>query len=120
MTAAEKAALEWRPATAERWAELETLFGARGACAGCWCMWWRENAAEWKARKGEGNRQALRALVEAGAVPGLLAYRAGVPVGWVSVGPREDFPRICASRALASVGGEGVWSVVCFSTFRPH
>ena len=29
------------PATPQRWPDLERLFGPRGACAGCWCMWWR-------------------------------------------------------------------------------
>jgi hypothetical protein len=23
------------------WIDLEKLFGAHGACGGCWCMWWR-------------------------------------------------------------------------------
>jgi hypothetical protein len=26
------------PLTRERWPDFETLFGATGACAGCWCM----------------------------------------------------------------------------------
>ena len=34
-----------RPLTAELWPALEDLFGERGACNGCWCMYWRIGAA---------------------------------------------------------------------------
>src|SRR5207253_1288830 len=27
--------------TPERWPDLRRLFGANGACGGCWCMWWK-------------------------------------------------------------------------------
>jgi hypothetical protein len=40
-TIAETTKVEVLPATAERWPDLEALFGKNGACAGCWCMWWR-------------------------------------------------------------------------------
>src|ERR1700732_3862279 len=29
------------PLTPDHWDDFEVLFGPRGACAGCWCMWWR-------------------------------------------------------------------------------
>ena len=70
------------PLTPERWPDLERLFGERGACAGCWCLWWRLPAAQWRAQRGEANRRALKQLVRAGPPPGLLAYLAGEPVGW--------------------------------------
>ena len=40
--------LDIRPLTPDRWADLETRFGPRGACAGCWCMWWRLTRREWE------------------------------------------------------------------------
>ena len=46
------------PLTPQRWADLERLFGANGACGGCWCMWWRLKRPEFDAGKGEGNRAA--------------------------------------------------------------
>jgi GNAT superfamily N-acetyltransferase len=100
--------------TAERWGDLEALFGPHGASGGCWCMYWRRTAGEYKAGKGEGNRAALQELVAAGAEPGLLAYVDGQPAGWVSLGPREQFPRFQRSRNLKPVDDEPVWSVVCF------
>ncbi len=107
-------ALEVHPLTPDRWADFEALFGSRGACGGCWCMWWRRTRADFLAGKGEGNRVAMRALVNSGDVPGLLAYSNGRPVGWVSLGPRGGFSRLDRSRTLAPVDDRPVWSVVCF------
>ena len=38
-----------RPATREHWSDLAALFGARGACGGCWCMFWRQTGADFAA-----------------------------------------------------------------------
>ncbi len=111
--------LQVQPLTPERWPDLERLFGPRGAVGGCWCMWWRLSCREFARQKGEGNRQALRALVEGGEVPGLLAYADGVPVGWCALAPRERYPRLERSRPLARVDELPVWSVVCFFIARP-
>jgi len=86
--------LKFHPVIPERWVDLERLFGERGAYGGCWCMWWRlrrsqfdrQTAAEWK--------EGLKALVDSGQVPGLLAYANGEPVAWCSVGPRESYPAL--------------------------
>jgi GNAT superfamily N-acetyltransferase len=111
--------LEFQLATPARWHDLETLFSRRGAPNECWCMWWRLTRAEWDKQKGEGNRKALKALVDAGEVPGLLAYLDGQPVGWCSVGPREAFPSLDRSRTLKRVDDQPVWSIVCFYVARP-
>ncbi|MGH2784096.1 MAG: GNAT family N-acetyltransferase [Actinomycetota bacterium] len=110
--------LDIRPVTPDRWEDLVALFGPRGGVAGCWCMWWRLSAKEWESKAYEGNRRSMKKLVDADEQPGLLAYRDGVPVGWVSVAPREQFPRIERSRVLGPVDSEKVWSVVCFFIHR--
>ena len=107
-----------RPVMPDRWDDLVSLFGPRGAVAGCWCMWWRLSAKEWESEAYEGNRRSMKKLVDAGDRPGLLAYRDGEPVGWVSVAPRERFPRIERSRVLGPVDEAKVWSVVCFFIHR--
>ena len=33
--------LQVHPTTADRWPDLEALFGPKGAFANCWCMAWR-------------------------------------------------------------------------------
>jgi len=103
----------YHPLTPERWDDFERLFGARGACGGCWCMWWRVRAKEYEKSKGRGNRRAMKRLVGSGTVPGILAYRGEEPVGWCSVAPRGDFPRLGGSRILAPVDDRPVWSIVC-------
>lgn len=81
-------------------------------------MWFRETRAEYDRKRGEGNRRAMRALVRSGQIPGLIAYAEGEPVGWVSVGRREDYPVLDRSRILRSVDEQPVWSVVCFFVAR--
>ena len=106
--------LEFYPLTSERWADFEDLFGQHGAFGGCWCMWWRLKQSEFERQKGEGNKQELRSLVEAGHIPGILAYAQGRAVGWCSVAPRQYFPRLDRSRLLKPVDEQPVWSIVCF------
>ena len=113
-------ALAFHPATAERWPDVERLFGQRGACAGCWCMFWRLPRKDWTAGKGEGNRRALRKLVRSGAEPGVLAYQDGEPIGWCAAAPRADYPALARSRVLAPVDDRHVWSVACLFVARPH
>src|SRR5262245_22667081 len=69
--------ISFYPATASRWADLERLFGERGACGGCWCMTWRLPRKEFSAGKGAGNRRAFKRIVESDARPGVLAYSGG-------------------------------------------
>jgi GNAT superfamily N-acetyltransferase len=106
------------PATASRWADVEKLFGPRGACAGCWCMWPRLTGAEFRRGRGDGNKRALGKLVAAGGTPGMIAYRGGEPVGWCGFSPREQYLRLERSRVMARVDDQPVWSVVCFFVDR--
>jgi len=110
--------IEILPVTPARWKDLEALFGPRGACAGCWCMYWRLPRGEFGRGKGDGNRRALHAIVRGGAGPGLLAYADGVPVGWCAVEPRAAYPVLDRSRVLAPVDDTPVWSVPCFFIAR--
>lgn len=113
--------LHIHPLTPDRWADLERLFGERGACGGCWCMWWRLPRSTFQAQKGEGNRRALRSLVRKGDAPGLLAYERDAPVAWCAVQPREAYPLIERSRTLRPVDdAPDVWSVTCFFVARPY
>lgn len=112
--------LEFHLLTPERWLDFERLFGKRGAAGGCWCMWWRLPGKEFDAGKGEGNRRAMKAIVDAGRVPGLLAYHRGQPVGWCAVAPRAEYVRLERSRILARVDEEVVWSAVCFYVAKSY
>lgn len=112
--------LEFHALTPERWRDVEALFGPRGACAGCWCMYWKLTRAQFARGQGEGNRRAFRRSVARGAVPGILAYADGRPVGWCAVEPRAAYPRLARSRVLAPLDERPVWSVSCFYVARSH
>jgi len=110
--------LTFRPLTPQRWSDLEKLFGARGACGGCWCMSWRLIRSQYEKQKGPGNKAAFKAIVSKGPSPGVLAYSGGEPVGWCAVAPREVHERLENSRILARVDDQPVWSVTCFFVAR--
>ena len=106
--------LEFHLLTPERWKDLEKLFGERGACGGCWCMWWRLKRSQFEKQKGEENRKAFREIINSGEIPGLLAYTNSQPIAWCSIAPRETYPVLERSRILKRIDDEPVWSVVCF------
>ena len=54
--------LKLSPASGSRWADLEALFGERGACGGCWCMFWRVPRKQFDAGKGAKNKSALKKI----------------------------------------------------------
>ena len=114
------------PLTPERWPDLEAIFGAKGCSVarGCWCMAYRLSGSREPLPPGvthaQANRAALKALVDAGNPPGLIGYRRDVPVGWVSIGPREDYARLKRSSVMKPVDELPVWSVICFVVPAEH
>jgi GNAT superfamily N-acetyltransferase len=63
----------------------------------------------------ELRKEAMRELVDRGDRPGLLAYRDGVPVGWVAVAPRPAYPVLERSRLYGPIDGdEDVFAITCF------
>lgn len=106
--------LEFHPLTPERWKDLEALFGERGACGGCWCMWWRLKRSQFEKQKGQENKKTFRKIVDSGEILGLLAYVNNQPIAWCSVAPRETYSVLERSRILKRIDDEPVWSVVCF------
>jgi GNAT superfamily N-acetyltransferase len=112
--------LTTHPLTAERWADLERLFGERGACGGCWCMWWRIKRSEFEKNKGEGNKKLFKKIVSSGQTPGLIAYARGEPIAWCAIAPRETYPVLENSRVLRRIDAQPVWSVTCFFVSRPY
>jgi GNAT superfamily N-acetyltransferase len=102
------------PLTGDRWDDLQALFGERGACDGCWCMFWRLPRADFRALRGQGTKQILHQMALRDEVAGLLAYVDGSPVGWCSIGPRTAYLALEKSRNLKRLDDQPVWSIVCF------
>ncbi len=109
-----------RPLTVDRWSDFEALLGPHGAYGGCWCMWWRSTRREFAERQGEGNRLAMKAIVESGQVPGILGYYEGKPVGWCSIAPRETYGSLERSPVLKRVDDKPVWSIACFYVAKDY
>ena len=108
-------AIEIRPLTADLWPALADLFAAGGDPRWCWCQYWRKPGSNWSNTTADDNRTDLRAMLDRdGPAPGLVALLDGKAVGWVGLGPREDFPRLARSRTLPQLPGEAVWVVNCF------
>ena len=112
--------LKVAPLTPDRWSDLETIFHAKGCSVarGCWCMAYRLSGSREplpaRMSRAQANRAGLKALVDAGNPPGLIGYRGTVPVGWVSIGPREEYARLKRSPVMKAVDEKPVWSVICF------
>jgi GNAT superfamily N-acetyltransferase len=119
MTEISELHLEFHPVIAKRWQDLEALFGERGACGGCWCMWWRIPRSQFEQQKGQTNKEALRTIVLSGGVPGLLAYVDGRPIAWCAIAPRESYSALARSRILKRVDDQSVWSVTCLFVAKP-
>src|SRR5687768_7037069 len=88
------------PATPDRWPDVEAIFGAKGCSVarGCWCMHYRRSGSASSlstvASRSKVYRAGLKALVDAGKPPGLIAYCGKKPVGWVSLAPRDEFAKL--------------------------
>jgi GNAT superfamily N-acetyltransferase len=82
-------------------------------------MWWRLKRSEFERQKGEGNRRAMKRIVDSGEIPGILAYAKDQAIAWCSVAPREDYSLLERSRTLKRVDDKPVWSIVCFFTAKP-
>lgn len=120
---AARAEVRVRPVASDDFPRLAELFGARGACGGCWCMAWRLGRAEWEAGRGEPNKKRLARLVRASereVPPGVLALAEDQAVGWCSVAPRADFVALTTKRSLATDWDERTWSVTCFFIAKEH
>jgi GNAT superfamily N-acetyltransferase len=114
------------PLTPSRWQDFEAVFRAPGCSVarGCWCMYYRRSGDRGPTPAGlsraEANRREMKTLVDGGEVTGLLGYRDGEPVGWVSLGPRERYAKLERSPVMRAVDDKAVWSVICFVVPSPH
>jgi GNAT superfamily N-acetyltransferase len=105
------------PLTPERLDDLAELFAEPGDPRWCWCASYRVRRAIGRVPPSE-NRAVLAEATERGPAPGLIAYRDDRAIGWVSLGPREDYPRLAHEKVLRPVDDRPVWSIVCFVIAR--
>jgi GNAT superfamily N-acetyltransferase len=103
------------PLTKNNWSKFVSLFGEKGACGNCWCMYYRLSNADFKEGKAEdGNKRAIREIVWEDKPTGLLGLVEGEAIAWCAFAPREDFIRLEKSRVHKRIDKKLVWSIPCF------
>ncbi len=112
-------AIEVRPASADRWADVERVLRMPGEPSECWCQFFRFSRADWADRTHAANEADLRALVEEGLRPGLVAYDVNEPVGWCAIAPISSLARIATSPFFAELrppydDTTARWALTCF------
>ena len=123
------------PANMASWDDLQTVFGSRGAAAGCQCQRYklapRESFRSFpvEERADRLRQQADSGHPESGTTSGLLAYVDGEPAGWCAVEPRSAYTGLARVFRIPWEGRDedkadsSVWAVTCFVTragFRKH
>lgn len=125
--------MEIVPATADRWDDVQAVFGTRGGAHRCQCQRIRLGDGVWWYLSVEEREHHLREQLDPGSADGglgedaaapttgaLLAYADGEPVGWVAVAPRTEFVRYRGSKVPwagrhEDKDDDGVWAVTCFA-----
>jgi len=108
------AALRFEPLTKANWNKFTELFGSKGACGNCWCMFFRLSKTDFEEGKvNDGNKNAMKQLVWDGEPVGLLGFYEDVPVAWCAFAPRSHFSKLQRSRVHRPIDDQPVWSVPC-------
>ena len=107
--------LTFEPLTRKNWGQFVQLFGMKGACGNCWCMYYRLNKTDFKEGKVEdGNKNAMKELVWENKPVGILGLYDGLAIAWCAFAPREDFMKLEKSRVHKRIDDKMVWSIPCF------
>ncbi len=111
------------PANRATWSDLTAIFGTVDS-GRCNCQRFKTRGWFWAQATDEQRRARLREQVncddpDATSTTGLVAYLEGVPVGWVAVEPRTEYPRLLGLPTVwrgrhEDRQDDGVWSVTCF------
>jgi GNAT superfamily N-acetyltransferase len=103
------------PLTRANWNKFVQLFGEKGACGSCWCMYYRLNKADFAEGKlDNGNKQAMEDLVYRDQPAGILGIYDGKAIAWCAFAPREHFLKLEKSRVHKRIDDNPVWSIPCF------
>ena len=107
--------LTFEPLSKDNWAKFVQLFGNKGACGNCWCMFFRLKKQDFdEGKANDGNKTAMKELVWSGKPTGILGFYEGQPIAWCAFAPREDFLKVENSRVHKRIDDKSVWSIPCF------
>ncbi|MCX6288126.1 MAG: GNAT family N-acetyltransferase [Bacteroidetes bacterium] len=106
--------LNFEPLTSKNWGQFEQLFGPRGACGHCWCMYYRLSKSEFQEGKFEdGNKLAMKEIVWSNRPAGILALYEGQAIAWCAFAPRIEYLKLSKSRVHRPIDDKEVWSIPC-------
>jgi GNAT superfamily N-acetyltransferase len=119
------------PANRATWSDIAAIFGTVDS-GRCNCQRFKTRGWFWDQATDEQRRARLREQVncddpDATSTTGLVAYLTdgSVPVGWVAVEPRTEYPRLLGLPTVwrgrhEDKQDDGVWSVTCFVVRRGY
>lgn len=106
--------LIFEPLTKSNWDKFVRLFGERGACGNCWCMYYRLSLTDFREGKAdERNKKAMKEIVWDNKPAGILGLYEGQAIAWCAFAPRENFIRLEKSRVHKRIDNKMVWSIPC-------
>ena len=107
--------ITFEPLSKANWFSFVQLFGEKGACGNCWCMYYRLKKADFvEGKANHGNKEAIKQLVFENKPTGILGFYEGQPIAWCAFAPREDFMKLEKSRVHKRIDKKPVWSIPCF------
>ena len=109
---------ETYPLTADRFEDFADVVNPNRRATHCWCLSHRLPVRE--IEQLGGRERAMRTLTEREPAPGVVTYRDGRPVGWCSIGPRSDIPRLVKSKLITPIDDVPVWSIICVVVRSGH
>jgi GNAT superfamily N-acetyltransferase len=116
------------PANEASWADLQTVFGTRGAASWCLCQRYKLRPLEAFAKfPVEERAHRLRQQTDCGhpesdSTSGLVAYLDGEPFGWCAVEPRTAYEGLVRNARVPWEGrdedktDDRIWAVTCLVT----
>ncbi len=104
-------AFETQPLTTARLDDFADVVNPNRRATHCWCLSHRLPGREVEALGGR--EAAMRVLAGRRTRPGVIGYHDGVPVGWCSISPRSEIPRLTASALIRPIDDVAVWSIIC-------
>ena len=108
------------PVTASRFDDFADVLNPNRRTTHCWCLSHRLRVKDIDAL-GDGSREsAARALAAGRSTFGVVTYRDDHPVGWCHIAPREEIPRLVASKLIRPIDDVAVWSIICVVVRSGH